>query len=125
MLKNALYKVNKMTAENDIVEAIVSLDKTHDIFKGHFPGQPVLPGVCMMQMVRELLETYCKAKLQLRKADDIRFSAMVDPTKDDQIKFQIQFNRSDDLLQTKTKILKMDDVICCKMKATFHALSNQ
>ncbi|MEJ0079486.1 MAG: hypothetical protein WDM78_00620 [Puia sp.] len=30
------------------------------IFSGHFPGQPVLPGVCMMEMVAEVLGVYLK-----------------------------------------------------------------
>lgn len=125
MLKDSLYTVHELAEENDVLEAVVSLNKSHPVFKGHFPGQPVLPGVCLMQMVRELLETFFEEKLQLQKADDIRYPAMVDPTKDDQLRFQIVFNRSDDLAKTKTMILKADDAICCKMKATFRALSNQ
>ncbi len=123
MLKHTLYTVNTLTEKNNIIEAIVELDATHEIFKGHFPQQPVLPGVCLMQMVREILETYLQEKLQLFKAEDIRYTAMVDPTKKARLSFQIQFDRSDDLITTKSKILKKDDLICCKMQATFIILS--
>ena len=31
-------------------EVWVEIDPTHPIFEGHFPDQPVLPGVCMVQI---------------------------------------------------------------------------
>ncbi len=119
MLKGTLYNINKIVEKNNVIEAIVELDVTHNIFKGHFPQQPVLPGVCMMQMVREIFETFFGKKLQLVKADDIRYTAMVDLTKNAHLIFQLQFNRSDEFITTKSKILQTDDVICCRMKATF------
>lgn len=33
----------------------VRLDAAHPIYAGHFPGNPVLPGVCTLQIVRECL----------------------------------------------------------------------
>ncbi len=119
MLKGSLYRLIKIAAEENLIEAMVELNKMNEIFKGHFPDQPVLPGVCMMQMIREILEAFFQEKLQLRKADDIRFSSMVDPTKDAQLTIQTGFNRTENGLQTKTRILKTDGTICCKMQAMF------
>ena len=31
----------------------VRLDASHPVYRGHFPGHPVLPGVCTLQLVRE------------------------------------------------------------------------
>lgn len=119
MLKGSLYQLIKIAEEENWIKAMVELNKSDDIFKGHFPNQPILPGVCMMQMVREILETFFEQKLQLLKADDIRFSAMVDPTKDTQLTIQTHFNRVNNELQTKTKIVKVDGTVCCKMQAKF------
>ena len=30
----------------------VRLDASHQVFRGHFPGHPMLPGVCTLQLVR-------------------------------------------------------------------------
>ena len=43
--------------------ANIILNKDHEIFKGHFPGNPVTPGVCMMQIVKELTEEFTGKKL--------------------------------------------------------------
>lgn len=34
--------------------AEVELRADHPVYEGHFPGQPVVPGVCTMRVVREL-----------------------------------------------------------------------
>src|SRR5262245_1870339 len=117
MLTDSLYTIKNISAENNIIEAIIELNEHHDIFKGHFPGRPVLPGVCMLQITKEILETFFQRSVQLSKADDIRFLAMVDPTQNKELKFVIQY----DLSETKSmnvhaKIIKKDDVVCCKIK---------
>ena len=73
MLKDSLYTIQNITEENNTIEAIIELEEHHDIFQGHFPGQPVLPGVCMLQMTKEILEIFFNYKVQLSKADDILF----------------------------------------------------
>lgn len=120
MLKDDLYIIQQTHEENNSINANVELNKLHEIFKGHFPGQPVLPGVCMLQMTREILETFFKCNLQLVKADDIRFTAMVDPAKNKELNFLIQYDRVEmQLIKINAKILKKDEDVCCKIKATF------
>ena len=57
----------------------LAINAGHAIFEGHFPGQPVVPGACLMQMVMEVTETILGRQLRLRKADQLKFIAMIDP----------------------------------------------
>lgn len=57
------------------------MDENHPIFKGHFPGQPVLPGVCQLRMVKELTEKALNTKLKMLQSDQIKFLSMIDPRK--------------------------------------------
>lgn len=34
----------------------VMLNPQHSLYAGHFPQQPVVPGVCTLQMIKECLE---------------------------------------------------------------------
>ena len=52
--------------ENGRFIAKITLNKDHDIFNGHFPGNPVTPGVCMMQIVKELTEEFTGKQLFLK-----------------------------------------------------------
>ena len=51
----------------------------HDIFKGHFPGQPVVPGVCMMEIVKELLQNKVNKPLVLQNARNVKFLGFISP----------------------------------------------
>jgi 3-hydroxyacyl-[acyl-carrier-protein] dehydratase len=120
MLKDNLYIIKNISETDSTIEVIVELDEQHKIFEGHFPGHPVLPGACMLQMVKELLETFLEKPLQLVKADDIRFSSMVDPNANKELTFSIQYH----LIETQwvnvnAKIVKQDNTVCCKIKASF------
>ena len=120
MLKDNLYIIKNISKADSSIDVQVELDEHHKIFEGHFPGHPVLPGACMLQMVKELLETFFQKPLRLVKADDIRFSAMVDPTANKELTFSIQYHPTEtSSINVNAKILKQDNSVCCKIKASF------
>lgn len=57
----------------------ILLNPSHSIFEGHFPGSPVLPGVCMVQIIKELLYEIVDKKIILRKGQTIKFQNPVNP----------------------------------------------
>jgi len=120
MLKGQLYNIKKINKQNNTVEAIIELNDQHEIFQGHFPDQPILPGVCILLMVREILETALNKKLFLSKADEIRFIEMIDPNKNNEIKFDIQIKQTDaQQINSNAKILNNKNVVCGKVKASY------
>jgi 3-hydroxyacyl-[acyl-carrier-protein] dehydratase len=124
MLKDSLYIIHKITAENNSIEAVVELKEDHEIFKGHFPSQPVLPGACMLQMIKEISETALTVKLQLIKADDIKFLQMIVPESNTVLLFSIQYNFEGNLLINVSAKIATADVICCKLKALYQVKTN-
>lgn len=57
----------------------VRINPAHRIFAGHFPGNPVVPGACLLQMASEILESHLGKKLFLQKAPHIKFKVSVKP----------------------------------------------
>lgn len=55
------------------------LNPTHPVFKGHFPGNPVVPGVCQIQMITESLQSVTGIQIFLKEADNIKFLSMINP----------------------------------------------
>jgi len=80
---NDLYKV----IENKENGYLVKLDKENLIFKVHFEGSPVLPGACMVEIARELIELKINEKVKLSNIKNLRFVDVVVPTKNDEILF--------------------------------------
>lgn len=120
MLKDSLYIIKEITSENNSIEVLVELNEAHEIFEGHFPLQPVLPGACMLQMIKEIVEAALDVKLQLTKAEGIKFLSMIQPH-GEALQFSIQYNFIENsLLNVSAKIL-MNNVVCCKLNAVFQS----
>ena len=79
MLQGSFYTVLNNQSNSGSVSALLELNPDHHIFEGHFPQVPVVPGVCMMQMVKELVEDFTGQKLRLSKADHLKFLTIINP----------------------------------------------
>lgn len=60
-------------------QAQVSIDPTHPIFTGHFPGRPVTPGVCMVQLTQLLVSRAMGRPMRLHGAKAIKFLSPLTP----------------------------------------------
>ena len=66
------------TTENDY-RCKVKLNAGHRLYSVHFPGNPVTPGVCLVQMAIEILEQSYGKKFLLSSAGSIKFKKTVGP----------------------------------------------
>ena len=119
MLQNELFTFTGIIAEGDVVKANVTIDPTHPIFEGHFPGQPVLPGVCTTQMVKELLENHIQKKTWLVKALDIKFLAVIVPQADKLIRIELKTAATADNLIKAEASLSDEGITLFKFKGIF------
>jgi 3-hydroxyacyl-[acyl-carrier-protein] dehydratase len=99
MLLGSLYWVTGHRLGEGFLEATLALEPGHPIFQGHFPGQPVVPGVCMMQVVKELLEAYALAETPTRlvHADSAKFLSLIDPRDTRSVEAELRYVRDGDI----------------------------
>ena len=90
----------------------------HPVFEGHFPGRPVVPGVCMMQTIQELLEKLLGKKVTLKKAANMKFLNMIDPTANPQVEITLQHKLQEDELKV-TATIKHEATTFMKFQGTF------
>lgn len=117
MLLNSVFFVERITKGSHSIEAEVRIDKNHAIFEGHFPGKPIVPGVCMMQLVKELLEQVEKKKFRIQSAANIKFLAVIDPTINERVNASILIESLNDAELKITASLFASDVTFFKLKA--------
>ncbi|HTN47062.1 MAG TPA: hypothetical protein VL098_11995 [Flavipsychrobacter sp.] len=79
MLLNDFYTLDNAHADGNSFSATIRFNAAHAIFSGHFPGQPVVPGVCMIQIVKELLEECMERKILLTQAPQVKFLQLITP----------------------------------------------
>jgi len=90
---NELFHIDRFQVQEGELSASSSLNPMHEIFQGHFPGQPVLPGVCMVRIAQELLEKAIQCPLELLKADQIKFLAVIDPRQTRSFEVKMNYSR--------------------------------
>ncbi len=112
------YSVDDYAANGQTVSASISINRAHPIFTGHFPNQPVTPGVCMMQIIKELAEKWAQSKLVLKKARNIKFMAIINPENNPNIQVQLDVEEEEGLLSIKSTT-SFEDTVALKFSGVF------
>lgn len=63
----------------------IILNPDHLIYKAHFPGQPVTPGVCILQMLQELLSVQYNKQLFIKNIKNAKFISVMSPVTDSRV----------------------------------------
>ena len=106
-------------ADKTKIETEIVFNPAHSIFKGHFPNLPVVPGVCMVQIVKEIGERQLQQKLFLSSAGNIKFLAVLNPEVHQRVNVDVQLKPSGkDAFEMESK-LYFGEVTFFKMKADF------
>jgi 3-hydroxyacyl-[acyl-carrier-protein] dehydratase len=72
----------------------VRLNPDHDLFRGHFPDNPVLPGVCSMMIVRECASLIAGRSLRYAAVRECKFLAAITPG--DSLSVRLRLTTEDD-----------------------------
>lgn len=86
-LKDSLYSIISHSSENESQVFRIRLEPEHFIFKAHFPGEPITPGVCIMQIARELAEEATNSVLELSTVKNIKFLKIISPIETEEVNF--------------------------------------
>ena len=117
MVLGSLFELLEFSVANGSISASLRVHGDHKIFQGHFPGQPVLPGVTMMQLMKELVEKALGKKLTLVEGDNVKFLAVVDPNVNPELNVQIAFTYGEDGKISLNSSLFAGSVTFFKLKA--------
>ena len=79
ILKNSLYTIADKKMEGSGIFYQILLDKNHFIYKAHFPNEPITPGVCIIQVAKELLEDYLHEEYEISYIKNIKFLSVLSP----------------------------------------------
>lgn len=120
MLLNDFFFISAEHQEEGVLHATLTLDATHRIFDGHFPGQPVVPGVCMMMMVREVLQASLEGRtVQLLRADHAKFLSLIDPRMHPSVELELRYSAQLENEMKVTSRLYKAEIIFFKYQALF------
>ena len=88
-LINDFFSIKETQKFDSGVNFAVLLNAEHFIYSAHFPGNPITPGVCITQMVKELTEELIQTPLFLKVAKNIKFTQVINPLQHPQVNFTL------------------------------------
>ncbi|WP_456313763.1 hypothetical protein [Pseudomonas shirazensis] len=103
MVLKDFYKIlsEEKIADTKYIITILVNEK-HDVFKGHFPGNPIMPGVCMIQIIKELSEKITGATLMIQTLTNVKFMALINPEATPELRLELDIvTTEDDLVKVK------------------------
>ncbi len=103
MLLKDFYKVRSLEkTANSKYSAVIYVNAQHDIFKGHFPDKPTMPGVCMLQIIKELTEQITGSSLFLQTVSMVKFTALINPFETPELLLEMDITTTaDNLIKVK------------------------
>jgi 3-hydroxyacyl-[acyl-carrier-protein] dehydratase len=116
---NDLFSIKNIAHEDGIILAVLRVNPDSEILKGHFPGHPVIPGACMLQTLKEVLEMGLDAPIALRKAASLKFMRLIDPLNTETVLLDIIYKFADQEAIEVIAKLSTEEVMCFKFQGSF------
>lgn len=119
ILKDTFYKINSLKFEENILEAEISIDPKHAIYEGHFPNNPVTPGVVQLELVKEILGTHFNKTIHMRSLNSSKFLAVLNPEKTPEALFKMTVTEQEDQSLKVSGQLSNSEGICLKFSGIY------
>lgn len=108
-LTEGFFSIDNIVGTESGFEAVLCTNPEHPIYKAHFPGNPITPGVYIIQAAGELLENNLNRRLYLKTVKNIKFLSVIIPENDKHIKYSFS-NIVEDENSCKTQVVVSDDI---------------
>ena len=74
---------------------IIQLNAEHEFYKGHFEQVPISPGVCLIQIIKEIIMYKFQKNLMLVEGKNIKFLSLINPKENSQFQIDFTVNQTD------------------------------
>ena len=115
-LEDNFYKIHSIEAAENNYKIEVELLPNHPIYEGHFPGQPVVPGVCTLTIIRECIGKILSKPVSFATIKECKYVSALIP--EEGLKIMLNLTLSEDG-SVKGTVERVDNnQIALKLKAT-------
>jgi 3-hydroxyacyl-[acyl-carrier-protein] dehydratase len=123
MVLKDFYKVLSEEKATDSKYSITILvNEKHEIFKGHFPGNPIMPGVCMIQIIKELTEKITESTLMIQTLANVKFMALINPEKNPELRLELDITMTEDNLVKVKNTTYFNETVALKLSNVYKKL---
>ena len=128
MLTNYFSLLAQSVEADGSVLSIVKLNPQCSVYEGHFPGNPVVPGVILCEIMAQsctitMLDALVDNLAVYRGIDDVKFKNTVRPGDLCEITCRVEEKKAN-LIRCTAK-LEVGDKLCCRGTLTFALIPNK
>jgi 3-hydroxyacyl-[acyl-carrier-protein] dehydratase len=110
------FKIISLEGADNNYVAVIEFNPLHEIFEGHFPGKPVVPGVCMLQIIKDILKNIYKKDFTMKQASQLKFLAVVNPNENKTLTVNLTVLKQDAAGITVSGSFNRDQLVFMKYK---------
>ncbi len=120
MVLKDFYKVLSEEKTGDSKHTVtILINEKHEVFKGHFPGNPIMPGVCMIQIIKELTEAITKSSLMIQTLANVKFMALINPEATPELRLELDVTTTDEGLVKVKNTTYFNDTVALKLSNVY------
>lgn len=97
ILRDKLFYIVEKHEEEGKTDFVIRWNTENYIYKSHFPGNPVTPGVCIIQISKEFANEIFAENLFIKKVKTVKFIKAINPITDNKVTFSILYSKKENI----------------------------
>lgn len=119
ILENNIYKVTDRQEDETLANIRIVMLPESEIYKAHFPNNPITPGACTVQIVQEQVNKWIGKQIDVRRIVNLKFLEVIIPGQCGELTLSLKIKtQNEDMFHIISDI--HDENTCyCKMSIEF------
>ncbi len=119
MLIEDFYTVGEVISDGHNLNTKVKLNLDHEVYRGHFPNQPIVPGVIQLQIVKEILETSLNVDLIMVYIIQAKYLIPIVPQEYPGLEIKINIKNTDEKSIKVDAFIGIENIVFTKVKLEY------
>lgn len=96
ILRDTFYSITDPQVDmNQCFIIKVFFNAEDHIFKAHFPNQPIVPGACLVQISKEMIEKIQHKSIRILEFNQLKFLNTINPNEIPEVELNIQIKKNE------------------------------
>lgn len=113
-----VYNIESIDNNDSKLTSLVSIDKNHKVFDGHFPERSILPGVIELEIIKTILSDFFKTSYRLKLVKNAKYMALIIPEETSKFIVEIDYSTVEEGMKVKS-VIKDDTKVYLKFSGLF------
>lgn len=115
MLKETFFMIRERIRTEKGWTYRIALNASHPVYQAHFPQNPVTPGVCIVQLIKEIVEDSCSTSFFIRLLKNVKFLHVLNPLEHEEVTVDFTYRIDEDGRYSVTAVLCDEQLVFSKV----------